>query len=159
MAGTLDVSEFIKAYEPEPEEIIEEEKVPKPFDFIKAINNKKDMLIDDPEVEKYYNAYIINRGFSYFIDTVLHANEMNMYPGIPASSQYYYYMNSIRKGNRFSKWYKHEKDDDQLMIQKLYNVRPEIAKQYMKLISEDDMARLREFVSTGETTPKKKRNK
>ena len=161
MARTLDASDFIKPYEPEQSEDVLEQKVkaPTPFDFIKSINTKKDMMADDPEVEKHYNSYIINRGLGYFADTVLYANEMNMYPGMPERAQYYYYMNSIRKGNRFSKWYKHEKDDDQLMIQKLYNVRPEIAKQYMKLISEKDMARLRELVDTGETTPKKKRNK
>ncbi len=161
MARTLDASDFIKPYVPEPEEAQEEKhKGPTPFDFIKSVSNsKKDLMEDDPEMEKNYNAYIVNRGLGYFADTVLFANELNMYPDMPAKAQYYYYMNSIRKGNRFSKWHKHEKDQDQLMIQEIYNARPEIAKQYMKLISKEDMAKLRELSSKGEKAVKKQKNK
>jgi hypothetical protein len=163
MDRTLDASDIIKPYvEPDIDDILEENhKELTPFDFIKSIsNNKVDLMADgDPEVEKKYPAYIVNRGLGYFIDTVLHANEMNLYPDMPAKAQYYYYINAIRKGNRFSKWFKHEKDADQEMIQKLYNVRPEVAKMYMKNISETDMQKLRELTATGENSSKKKKNK
>jgi hypothetical protein len=160
MAGTIEASEFIKAYEAEPEETFEDHKKgPSPFDFIKAINTKKDLVKDDSENIKHYLPFIINRGFSYFPDTVLYANELNMYPEIPVESQYYYYMSAIRKGNRFSKWHKLEKDSDLILIQKIYNVRPEIAKQYRKLISDDDMQMLHKLSETGETVSKKKKNK
>lgn len=159
MARTIDASDFIKAHEPEPEEVVEEQKGPSPFDFIKSVSNtKQDMIKDDPEVIKNYNAFIINRGLSYFPDTVLIANEMNMYPDIPVESQYYYYMGAIRKGKRFSKWHKPSKDADIELIQKIYNVRLEVAKQYRKLISDKDMKKLHELSDTGET-PKKRKNK
>jgi hypothetical protein len=48
-----------------------------PFDFLKAINETKENLIVDDETEKQYSPYMINRGLSYFNDTVLIANEMN----------------------------------------------------------------------------------
>ena len=160
MARTIDVSDFIKAFEPEPEEVFQEQKGPSPFDFIKSVSNtKQDMLAEDPEMIKNYNAYIINRGLSYFPDTVLLANELNMYPDIPAASQYYYYMGAIRKGKRFSKWHKPEKDVDIELIQKIYGVRLEIAKQYRKLISDVDMKKLHELSDTGEVPTKKKKNK
>ena len=47
-----------------------------PFEFVKAINNKKDIIKDDLD-EKAYMPFMVNRAFSYFPDTVLLANEMN----------------------------------------------------------------------------------
>ena len=153
--ATINASDFIKAFEAEPEEVIEEQKGPSPFDFIKSVSNtKQDMIKDDPEVIKSYNAFIVNRGLSYFPDTVLIANDMNLFPDIPAESQYYYYMGAIRKGKRFSKWHKPKKDADIELIQKIYNVRLEVAKQYRKLISDKDMKKLHELSDTGEK-PKK----
>ena len=50
-----------------------------PFEYLKAINeSKKDIMVDDI-AEKEYNAFIINRGLSYFQDTILYANEMNRF--------------------------------------------------------------------------------
>jgi hypothetical protein len=156
MAGSIDASDFIKPHTPEKKEVFEEQfKAPTPFDFIKSVSNsKKDLMKEDTENEKHYNAFIVNRGLGYFADTVLFANELNMYPDIPAKAQYYYYMSSIRKGNRFSKWHKLEKNPDQILIQKVYNVRPDIAKQYLKILSKNDISKLYELTDTGEK-PKK----
>lgn len=157
MARTLDASDFIKPYEPEPEEVIVESKGLTPFDFIKSVsNNKKDLLKDNPDNAKEYNAFMINRGLSFYPDTVLIANDMNLYPDIPAQAQYYYYMGAIRKGNRFSEWHKKKKDDDLDLVQKVYQVRRDIAKQYLKLLSKDDLAKLRELTDTGEAKKKTK---
>ena len=157
MARTLDASDFIKPYEPEPEEVIVEAKGLTPFDFIKSVsNNKRDLLKENPDNAKEYNAFMVNRGLSFYPDTVLIANEMNLYPEIPAASQYYYYMGAIRKGNRFSEWHKKKKDDDLDLVQKVYQVRRDIAKQYLKLLSKDDLSKLRELTETGEAKKKTK---
>ena len=50
-----------------------------PFEFLNAINFTKKNVMSDPENEKYYNSFIINRSLSYFPDTVAIANEMNKY--------------------------------------------------------------------------------
>jgi hypothetical protein len=160
MVGSVDASDFIKAHQAEPEEVIEEPKGPSPFDFIKSVSNtKQDMLKDDPDTIKHYAAFIVNRGLGYFPDTVLIANEMNLYPEIPAESQYYYYMGAIRKGKRFAKWHKPTKDADIELIQNIYNVRLEVAKQYRKLNSDTDMKRLHELADTGEKPAKKRKTK
>ena len=37
-----------------------------PFEYLNAINNtKKDLMVDE-EAEKKYNAFMVNRGLSYF---------------------------------------------------------------------------------------------
>jgi hypothetical protein len=157
MARTLDASDFIKPYEEQPEEIVETVANLTPFDFIKSVsNNKKDLLRDDPEAVKQYAAFIVNRGLGYFPDTVLIANEMNLYPSVPAAAHYYYYMNAIRKGNRFSKWFKAEPSEDLDLIQNVYKVRREVAKQYLKVLSKENLQSLRELVDTGETKKVKK---
>ena len=80
-----------------------------PFDFIKAASYSKQDLIGSSEnpamTEKQYNAFIVNRGFSYFNDTILHANEMNLRHGLFADAQFKYYLGALRPRNRFSKWY------------------------------------------------------
>ena len=157
MARTLDASDFIKPYTAPAEEVFEEEKGLSPFDFIKSVSNtKKDLIKDNPDDTKAYKAYVVNHGLSFYPDTVLIANEMNLYPDIPAISQYYYYMGAIRKGNRYSEWHKLKKNDDLDLVQKVYQVRREIAKQYLKLLSKEDLNKLRALVDTGETSAKKK---
>lgn len=157
MAGKVDASDFIKPYTAPPEEVVVEEKGLSPFDFIKSVSGtKKDLLKDNPDNAKAYKAYVVNHGLSFYPDTVLLANEMNLYPEIPVESQYYYYMSAIRKGNRYSEWHKPKKNEDLDLVQKVYQVRREIAKQYLKLLSKDDLDKLRELVDTGDG---KKKNK
>jgi len=86
-----------------------------PFDFVKAINETKQDLIrgsENPDLaETFYKPYLVNKAFSYFKDTVMYANDINMYPNTDNKLQNDYYLNSIRKGKRYSKWHKKEEDD------------------------------------------------
>jgi hypothetical protein len=66
-----------------------------PFDFLNSINDTKKDLFDDPQAEKDYNSYLINRGLSYFPDTVLYANEMNRNFDIAKRWQFDFLKNSI----------------------------------------------------------------
>ena len=124
-----------------------------PFDFIKAASESKVDLIntaDYPEmVEKQYNAYIVNRGFSLFKDTVLHANEMNLRSHMFADGQFQYYRNILRKGKRWSKWPKLGKDVDLDVIQKVYSCNRGIAKLYRKALSADDIKKLHKKMELG----------
>ena len=83
-----------------------------PFEYLNAINNtKKDIMIDDLS-EKQYNSFMINRGLSYFQDTVLMANEMNVNHHIDNRLQFRFFINIIRPRKRFSKWFKPETEND-----------------------------------------------
>lgn len=114
-----------------------------PFDFIKSVSQtKKDLIKSDDhpdQIEKLYNGYLVNRGFSYFEDTILHANEMNMHPILFKDAQYRYYMGALRSRNRYSKWHKAENNKDLDMIQEYYQCNRTVAKQYMKVLSEADL--------------------
>ena len=124
-----------------------------PFDFIKSVSHsKKDLIREDDypdQIEKQYNAYIVNRGFSYFEDTILHANEMNMRAHLFNDAQYRYYLGVLRSRNRFSKWHKAEKNVDLDAIQEVYSVNRTVAKMYLKTLSKEDLKRVHEKLQKG----------
>ena len=92
-----------------------------PFDYIKAINYTKEQMIVDDISEKDYNPFIVNRGLSMGIDTVLQANEMNMRHGLPKRLQFDFLLNSISKRKRFDKWQKADKSEDLEYVKAYYN--------------------------------------
>jgi hypothetical protein len=124
-----------------------------PFDFIKSVSHsKKDLIREDDypdQIEKQYNAYIVNRGFSYFEDTILHANEMNMRAHLFNDAQYRYYLGVLRSRNRFSKWHKAEKNADLDAIQEVYSVNRTVAKMYLKTLSKEDLKRVHKKLQKG----------
>ena len=82
-----------------------------PYDYINAINAGDDLTKKEFD-EKGYLPFITNRQFSYFQDTALIANEMNLNHHLDNKSQFSFYINIIRPGKRFSKWSKTEHHDD-----------------------------------------------
>lgn len=124
-----------------------------PFDFIKSASNTKQNLIaesDNPEyVEKQYNPYLVNKGFSYFPDTILHANEMNRLFDIPNHAQYIYYFDVLRKRNRFKKWNKLGKNHDLDTIQEYYQCNRNVAKQYLKALSPENLEIINKNMTKG----------
>ena len=91
-----------------------------PFEYIKAINSTKENLIVDDKSEKEYTPYIVNRGLSYFHDTVIQANVMNQYPLLPKKWQFQFLLNSITKKKRFSKWSKKDDESESILLVKEY---------------------------------------
>ena len=124
-----------------------------PFDFMNAASFTKDDLIhnsENPElVEKQYNAYIVNRGFANFEDTILHANEMNQRHDLFADAQFQYYRGVLRKSKRFSKWPKADKNKDLDAIQQVYQCNRTIAKMYLKVLSKEDLKTVHDRLVTG----------
>jgi len=126
-----------------------------PFDYINAISHTKKDLIktsDDPVLtEKEYNAYIINRGLSYFIDTVLYANEMNMRHQVDGKLQFDYLINTIRPKKRFAKWIKKVSEDDLEVVKTYYGYNNEKARQALTILSDDQLITIRRKLEQGGT--------
>jgi cupin superfamily acireductone dioxygenase involved in methionine salvage len=121
------------------------------FDFLNAINDsKKDLLKEDPLSEKDYAPFMVNRGLSYFHDTIMHANEMNKYSSIPKNWQFDFYRISVPKRRRFSKWHKKDtvEQDVQLIVQE-YGYSTQKALQVLDIFNEDELQKLREKYKTG----------
>jgi|TARA_B100000953_G_scaffold89132_1_gene72643 hypothetical protein len=112
------------------------EKTMSPFELIKSISNtKKDIL----ENEKDYNAFMVNRGLSYFPDTVLYANEMNKFHHLDNRLQYSFLINIVRKRNRFSKWNKSIESENINAIKRYYGYSNEKARDVLPLLSNENL--------------------
>lgn len=119
------------------------------FDYLSSINDtKKDIMVDDI-AEKQYNSFMVNRGLSYFNDTVLMANEMNMHAHLDKKMQYHFLLNLVRKKKRFSKWAKPEKQSNIDVVKTYYGYSEEKARQVLSLLNEDQIENLRKKTSTG----------
>ena len=117
-----------------------------PFELIKSISNdKKDIL----ENEKDYNAFMVNRGLSYFPDTVIYANEMNKFHHLDGRLQYHFLINTIRKRNRFSKWNKSIESDNISAIKQYYGYSNEKARDVLPLLSNENLKYIRGRIQHG----------
>jgi hypothetical protein len=120
-----------------------------PFEYLKAINDtKKDIMVDDI-AEKGYNSYMVNRGLSYFHDTVVIANEMNRYHHIDNRLQFDFYINIVRKRKRFSKWLKPETVSDVEVVKEYYGYNNEKSRQALSLLTSEHINELRKKVYKG----------
>ena len=115
-----------------------------PFDFIKAINDSKDIMKNDPFAEKDYIPFLVNRGLSFFQDTILQVNEMNRNHYLDNKLQFDYLLNSIRTRKRWSKWLKPDKIDNLEMVKEYYGFGNEKAKEALEVLSDADI----EFIKT-----------
>lgn len=121
-----------------------------PFDFINAINVSKESLFDDPQAEKDYVPFIVNRGLSYFPDTVLYANEMNRMPHLSKQMQFEFLRHSITKRKRFSKWAKKSAaSDDLAAIMEHYKYSAAKAMEVMSILSSDQIATIKQQMEKG----------
>lgn len=120
-----------------------------PFDFVKSINATKKNLITDSTTEKAYSPFIINRSLSYFIDTVLYANEINQYSHLDNKLQYDYLLHSIPKRSRFSKWYKPEKDEDLEVVAEFFKCNFRHASEILKIINKSDIDLIKQKLQKG----------
>ena len=120
-----------------------------PFNFLNEINyGKTDIMIDDI-AEKQYNSFLINRGLSYFKDTVIMANEMNINHHLDNRLQFDFLINIIRRKRRFSKWNKPQIVDDLGVIKEYYGYSNKQAKAVHNLLSSEQIGELRKKVYKG----------
>ena len=120
-----------------------------PFEYVNAINmTKEDIMVDDL-AEKAYNPFMVNRSLSYFQDTVLYANEMNVNHTIDKRLQFDFLINMIRKRKRFSKWQKAVSDSDVEVVKEYYGYNNEKARSALSLLTREQINELKKKVYKG----------
>ena len=120
-----------------------------PFEYLNAINYTKQNVMVDDLAEKSYNSFMVNRGLSYFSDTVLMANEMNRYHHIDNRLQFDFFINIVRKKKRFSKWNKPEIVSDVEVVKQYYGYSNEKSRQVLSLLTSDQIDELKKKVYKG----------
>jgi hypothetical protein len=133
------------------------------FDFLNSINagpGKPSLMADvqaepgesvSPDSpEKAYVAFMVNRGLSYFSDSVLLANEMNRASHLHVKMQYDFLRNSLRPRKRFSKWLKASQNgEDVQVIKEHYGYSTEKALEALPLFSRESLDALHALHSKG----------
>tara|TARA_B100001245_G_scaffold234982_1_gene221754 strand:+ start:954 stop:1355 length:402 start_codon:yes stop_codon:yes gene_type:complete len=120
-----------------------------PFDFVKSVSyDKKDIMVDDIE-EKAYQPFLINKALSYHQDSVFFANEMNHRTHVDNRLQYLFFLNTLRKRQRFSSWSKPYISKKLDVIKKYYQISQKEAKEYVNLLSDKQLRELKKRMNFG----------
>lgn len=122
-----------------------------PFDFVKAINTHKDLMreSDNPErAEADFIPFLTNRSFSYHLDTIFYANEMNLNSHAPKLMQYDYLFNSIKPGKRFG-WQKKVEVEDVSVLQEYYKCSVRRAQRIRKVLNDEQMDMIKQRIIKG----------
>jgi hypothetical protein len=118
--------------------------------WLNSINNTKINLIDeDPDLEKEYSPYIINRCFSGNIDSIMFANELNKHPNLAKKLQYDFFLNSLRKKKRFSPWLRKDQIKNLDLIKQYYGYSNEKAKQVLNILTKEQLSFIRDRLEIG----------
>ena len=120
------------------------------FSFVKQINQgKRDLIAEYPESEQLYDSFVVNRSLSYFNDTVMYANEMNKNHHIDPVLQNAFFLNTVRKRKRFSKWMKPSELEDLDVVKEYYGYSTEKAREALTLLSNSQINELKKRVFKG----------
>lgn len=153
----------------EPKEV--KEKTLSFFDFLNSINagpRGENLLIDcraEPGEgaapdgnDKKYNSFMINRGLSYFQDTVLWANAINeRVASLPVKMQFDFLRHGIRPRKRFSAWAKKADNTEVVeLIMDKYDYSAEKARAVLHLFNGEEIEKLKKERALGGTGNKKK---
>jgi hypothetical protein len=125
-----------------------------PFDIINDLSTKKTDLIrssENPElVEKtVFNQWLTNKHFSLFIDSIMYANEANMYSHLDNLLISDLYKYSLRSKKRISKWPKKASDGDIEVVSQFYNISLRKAEEYYTLLSPEQIEVIKNQMETG----------
>jgi len=121
-------------------------------DWLNTINQTKKNIIDeDPALEKEYTPYVINRCLSGHIDCILFANEMNINNRLDKKLQYDFLINTVRTKKRFSPWIKKEKIKNLEYVKSYYGYSTEKAEQALRILSEEQIDFIKQKLDVGGT--------
>lgn len=119
-----------------------------PFDIVASVSHTKQRVIGQDN-EKDYNAFIVNRALSYYPDTILHAQEMNINHHADGLMQYDYLLNSLRKKKRFSKWFKKDKSEELDAVMRKYQCSYRKAMEIMQTLTKEQLAETKRMMNVG----------
>ena len=119
-------------------------------DWLNNINySKKNLIDEDPDLEKKYLPYIINRCMSGHLDAIMYANEMNIYHNLDNKLQHDFLLNILRSKKRFSPWVKKEELQNLDYVKRYYGYSNEKAKQVLPLLSKKELTFIQEKLERG----------
>lgn len=121
-------------------------------DWLNTINQTKKNIIDeDPSIEREYAPYVINRCLSGHIDCIMLVNEMNINNRLDKKLQYDFLINTVRTKKRFSPWIKKEKIKNLEYVKSYYGYSTEKAEQALRILSDEQINFIKQKLDVGGT--------
>ena len=104
---------------------------------------------EDALTESEYPPFVVNRTLSYFLDTVMYANEINTHSHIDNKLQFDYLLNSIRSNKRFTRWLKPDGNNDLDAIKEYYGYSNQKAKDVLDILTGDQLSLIHNRLNKG----------
>lgn len=123
------------------------------FDWLGDLNQNKKYLFDD-QTHVDFVPFIINRGMSQNVETVMIANEMNKHCLCTKEMVHDFYFYILTKKKRFGKWAKQSTDNkvELDLLMNHYNINRNRAIEYLSLLSSDEIESIKLLYETGGRT-------
>lgn len=121
-----------------------------PFDYVKDIQFPKQDLMVDPQAEKDYVPFVVNKTLSYEMDCVLYANEMNRRHHLDKKLQYHYLLNTVRARKRpFHKWIKPETSEAIDAIKLVFDCSDQKAREALRILTPEQVTQITQLTDKG----------
>ena len=119
-------------------------------DYLYSINQSKKNLLDDNEdAVKKYPPFIINKCLSGFTDTVLFANEMNLYHQLDKKMQYDFFLNSLKPRKRFTPWVRKETLEHLELVKQYYGYSHNKAVAALRILTNSELDTIKKLLDKG----------
>jgi hypothetical protein len=120
-------------------------------DYLNSINQTKENLLDsdDPEWEKKYVPFIINKCIAPFNDTIALVNEINMRPQLDKKLQYDFLLNTLRARKRYAPWMKANKLKNLEYVKEYYGYNNEKAKAALDILDNEQIENIKRTLNKG----------
>jgi hypothetical protein len=129
------------------------------WEYLDAICQTKDTsVLEDPDFDKVYDPFVINRALSAHDDSVLAAQMVNERSDMPRKAQFLFLLNTLRSRKRFGNWLKGSKSDDAIAVAEYYGCSLRHARDLVSLHSSDQLTIIHARLEKGGTTNKVRGN-
>ena len=120
-------------------------------DYVPAISYSKKKLMDsdDDHWEKKYLPYYVNKNFSNFQDTIMQAQEMNLYHIADHKVQFDFLINSIRPRKRFEPWHKKIIHNDFETVKQYYGYNNKKTEQALSILKREEIDYIKGLMNKG----------
>ena len=119
-------------------------------DYLYSINQSKKNILDENAIaENNYPAFLINKFFSFHIDSVLYSNEMNKNYHIDKKLQYDFYINILKPRKRYCPWIKKQSIENIELVQEYYGYSYNKAIESLNILSNDDLKKIKKLLNKG----------
>lgn len=124
---------------------------PNPFVYLNSIVVDNNYMFDnETAANQEYSPFLINRGLSYYADTLFTANIINKLPFLDKKLQYDYLFGTIDKKKRYSKWEKKPiLENDVSNMMKVYGYSRAKAESVLDILTQPQLTAIREMCDEG----------